>query len=73
MTDHTMTMDNAAAIEAMLDAAGLKPSADEREALGSLYATFKPGLDALYALPAVRYEAPALVFQAAPKLDVWGA
>jgi hypothetical protein len=68
-----MTIDNAVAIDAMLDAAGLQPSADEREALSRLYATFKPGLDALYALPEVRYEAPALVFQAAPKLDPWGA
>jgi hypothetical protein len=68
-----MTIDNAVAIDAMLDAAGLQPSADEREALSKLYATFKPGLDALYALPEVRYEAPALVFQAAPKLDAWGA
>jgi hypothetical protein len=68
-----MTTDNAATIDAMLDAAGLQPSADERAALGRLYATFKPGLEALYALPEVRYEAPALVFQAAPKLDAWGA
>lgn len=68
-----MTTSDAAAIDAMLSAAGLDPSAEEREALGALYATFKPGVDALYALPEVRYEAPALVFQAAPKLAAWGA
>jgi hypothetical protein len=67
-----MTTDDAA-IEAMLSAAGLQPSADEREALTVLYETFKPGVDALYALPEARYEAPALVFQAAPKLAAWGA
>lgn len=60
-------------IDAMLEAAGLDPSAEEREALGKMYATFKPGIDALYAMPEVRYEAPALVFQAAPKLQAWGA
>ncbi|HWI70534.1 MAG TPA: hypothetical protein VNT55_01165 [Baekduia sp.] len=68
-----MTTDDTAAMDAMLAAAGLQPSDDEKVALGQLYATFKPGIDALYALPAVRYEAPALVFQAAPKLDAWGA
>jgi hypothetical protein len=67
-----MTTDDAA-IEAMLSAAGLQPSPEERAALGALYAVFKPGVDALYALPEARYEAPALVFQAAPKLDAWGA
>jgi hypothetical protein len=60
-------------IDAMLSAAGLDPSPEEREALGQMYATFKPGIDALYAMPEVRYEAPALVFQAAPKLQAWGA
>jgi hypothetical protein len=67
-----MTTDDAA-IDAMLASAGLTPAPEERVALGELYATFKPGVDALYALPAARYEAPALVFQAAPKLDAWGA
>jgi hypothetical protein len=68
-----MSTNDAATIDAMLDAAGLHPATEERAALGRLYATFKPGIDALYALPEVRYEAPALVFQAAPKLDAWGA
>lgn len=66
-------MSSTETIDAMLSAAGLNPSPEEREALGAMYATFKPGMDALYALPEVRYEAPALVFQAAPKLQAWGA
>jgi hypothetical protein len=60
-------------IDAMLSAAGLNPSPEEREALAKMYATFKPGIDALYAMPEARYEAPALVFLAAPKLQAWGA
>jgi hypothetical protein len=68
-----MTTENGAAIDAMLDAAGLNPSAGERASLAALYGVFKPGVEALYALPEARYEVPALVFQAAPKLTPWGA
>lgn len=60
------------ALDAMLAAAGLSPSPAERTALGEMYAMFKSGVDALYAVPEARYEAPALVFQAAPKLAEWG-
>lgn len=60
-------------VDAKLAAAGVDPSDDERAALVELYATVKPGVEALYALRGVRYESPALVFQAAPKLDDWGA
>jgi hypothetical protein len=60
-------------IDAMLAAAGLAPSPEERAALGEMYAMFKPGVEALYAVPEARYESPALVFQAAPKLAEWGA
>jgi hypothetical protein len=66
-------IDDGAALDAMLAAAGLSPTADDRAAIGQLYAMFKPGVDALYALPEARYESPALVFQAAPKLAEWGA
>ncbi|MCW2953110.1 MAG: hypothetical protein JWQ48_2280 [Conexibacter sp.] len=62
-----------AAVDAMLDAAGLSPAPAEREQLLQMYALFKPGVEALYALPEARYEAPALVFQAEPKLTAWGA
>jgi murein DD-endopeptidase MepM/ murein hydrolase activator NlpD len=62
-----------AAVDAMLDAAGLSPAPAEREQLLQMYNLFKPGVEALYALPEARYEAPALVFQAEPKLTAWGA
>jgi hypothetical protein len=63
----------ATAIDAMLAAAGLTTSAEERERLLEMYALFRPGVEALYAMPEARYEAPALVFQAEPKLTAWGA
>jgi hypothetical protein len=62
-----------ATLDAMLDAAGIVAAPAEREQLHALYARFKPGIDALYALPEARYEAPALVFQAEPKLTPWGS
>jgi hypothetical protein len=68
-----LTETEAAAVDAMLGVAGLSPSDGERERLHQMYAVFKPGIEALYALPEARYEAPALVFQAAPKLAAWGA
>lgn len=61
-----------AAVDAMLAAAGLSMTPDERERLLQMYALFRPGVEALYALPEARYEAPALVFQAEPKLKSWG-
>jgi hypothetical protein len=67
------TAADAAAVDAMLAAAGLTVAADERERLLEMYAIYRPGIAALYDLPEVRYEAPALVFQAEPKLQAWGA
>lgn len=61
-----------ATLDAMLDAAGVIAAPAEREELMRLYALFKPGVDALYAVPEARYEAPALVFQADPPLETWG-
>lgn len=61
----------AAMVDAMLVAAGLDPSASERENLIATYAMFKPAIEALYAVAEARYESPALVFQAAPKLTPW--
>jgi hypothetical protein len=60
------------AVDAMLGAAGITPTSEEREQLLDMYALYRPGIDAMYALPEVRYEAPALVFQAEPKLAEWG-
>jgi hypothetical protein len=62
-----------ATLDAMLDAAGIVATPAEREQLLAMYAQFKPGVDAMYALPEARYEAPALVFQAEPKLTPWRA
>jgi hypothetical protein len=64
---------DAGAVDAMLAAAGLSVTPDERERLLEMYAIYRPGIEALYALPEARYEAPALVFQAEPKLTAWGA
>jgi hypothetical protein len=61
----------AAVVDAMLAAAGLSPEATEREELIATYTMFKPSVESLYAVPEARYEAPALVFQAAPKLAPW--
>ena len=58
-------------IDAMLEAAGLDPSAEERVAMAEMYHVFKPGVDALYALPECKYEVPALVFDANPPLARW--
>jgi hypothetical protein len=63
----------AGAVDAMIAAAGLSMTPEERERLLEMYALYRPGIEALYALPEARYEAPALVFQAAPKLTAWGA
>jgi hypothetical protein len=65
--------DDHAAFTAMLEAAGLKPSDAERAELAAAYATFKPGVDALYALPEAKYEDPALVFVSDPHLTPWRA
>jgi hypothetical protein len=69
----TTEADQSAVVDAMLAAAGLSPGAAEREDLIAAYAMFKPAVEALYAVPEARYEASALVFQAAPKLTPWGA
>ncbi|GCD90162.1 hypothetical protein [Nocardioides sp. LS1] len=65
--------DHSAVVDAMIAAAGLSPSVTEREGLIATYGGFKPLVEALYAVPEARYEVPALVFQAAPKLTPWRA
>jgi hypothetical protein len=72
-SERTPEPDQSAVVDALLAAAGLSPEATEREGLIATYAMFKPVVEALYAVPEARYEAPALVFQAAPKLTPWGA
>lgn len=63
----------AAAVDALLAAAGLSPEPAEREELIATYAMLKPVVEALYGVSEARYEVPALVFQAAPKLTPWRA
>jgi hypothetical protein len=62
-----------AAVDAALAAAGLNVAPEERARLLEMYALYRPAIAALYVLPEVRYEVPALVFQADPKLQTWGA
>ena len=69
-TDTAPTRDQ---LDILLALAGLDPDDGEREQLAATYAMMRPGVEALYAMPEARYEAPALVFQAAPKLERWGA
>lgn len=59
-------------VDVMLASAGISPTADDREMMLEIYAVCRPGIEAMYALPEARYESPALVFQAEPKLDEWG-
>lgn len=58
-------------VQTMLDAAGLAPDEEARMAVATLYAALRPGVDALYELPEIRSESPALGFAAAPPLDSW--
>lgn len=62
-----------AVVAAMLAAAGLDPDDKEREVLLATYAMLKPVVEALYAVTEARYEVPALIFEAAPKLTPWRA
>lgn len=73
MSDPAVSTPDAAQVDAMLAASGLTMSPDERERMLEMYALYRPAVESLYALPEARYEAPALVFQAEPKLTVWGA
>jgi hypothetical protein len=57
--------------EAMLAAAGLRPSEKESAQLVEFYAGLKPRIDALNAVAEARYESPALVFQPRPKRGSW--
>lgn len=58
-------------VDVMLESAGISLTAEDREGLLAMYAVCRPGIQAMYALPEARYESPALVFQAQPKLANW--
>jgi hypothetical protein len=65
MSDTEMT------VRTLLATAGLSPSEEEIAALVGVYPRHKAGIESLYAIPAVRYEAPALVFNPTPVFADW--
>ncbi|MDQ8044419.1 MAG: hypothetical protein AAGC46_00180 [Solirubrobacteraceae bacterium] len=66
-----MSTDQLATVNTLLAAAGVDPSAAERETLTEMYAMFKGGVELIHAMPEARYEVPALVFEADPELTEW--
>ncbi|MFN8075105.1 MAG: hypothetical protein U0Q15_06745 [Kineosporiaceae bacterium] len=53
------------AVDLMLDLQGIPASPDEREAMAATFAASRAAAAALYTLPGVRYELPALTWSAA--------
>jgi hypothetical protein len=66
-----MTTDPNHPVDILLALHGLQPAPGDRETIAAMYDVFRPGVDALYALPEARYEVPALVFVARPPLQEW--
>ncbi|WP_069166379.1 hypothetical protein [Nocardia altamirensis] len=60
------------AVRIMLGAAGLPADAAEICGQAAKYRDFRAAIDALYAVPAVRYADPALRFDAHPGREQWG-
>lgn len=60
-----------ARLDALLAAAGLCESS-RREDLLEAYLALEGSVDALYRVPGVRYESPALIFAAAAPGPAWG-
>src|SRR5262245_3658022 len=58
-------------MDAALAAAGLVLTPEDRRAALEVYAVLQPLVAALYEVPDARYEVPALVFDANPKLRAW--
>jgi hypothetical protein len=58
-------------VRTLLGAAGLEADADELAKLTEIYPAVRSMVESLYALEATRYEAPALVFDAAPTFADW--
>jgi len=65
------TEDTQLTVQTLLAIAGLNPSSDEVATLVDAYPTFKAGIESLYAIPEVRYEAPALIFDPTPVFADW--
>lgn len=59
-----MSADPQTVVPALLAAAGLSPSAEEVATLVDGYPALLARIDALFAVPGVRYEEPALVYSA---------
>jgi hypothetical protein len=58
-------------VRQFLKAAGLSPSEDEIATLAAAYPAHKAGIESLYAIPEVRYESPALIFDPTPVFEDW--
>lgn len=58
-------------VGALLDAAGLCPSAEEVRALEKAYPQVRSMIDALYAVSEARYEVPAVHFAPRPVFSPW--
>jgi hypothetical protein len=60
-------------VSVLLGNAGLSPSAEELSVLEGIYPALKAGIESLYAIPEIRYEAPALVFNPDPVFSDWAS
>lgn len=60
-----------ATVRTFLATAGLSPSEEEIAALVEVYPRHKAGIESLYAIPAARYESPALIFNPTPVFADW--
>jgi hypothetical protein len=58
-------------VQAFLAAAGLPADPDEVTFLVGQYQIHKAAIESLYAIPAARYEAPALIFDPTPTFADW--
>jgi len=58
-------------VRCLLAEAGLAPSDAEVASLTRLYARHKAGIESMYAIPAARYESPALIFNPTPVFADW--
>ncbi|MFG1797546.1 hypothetical protein [Nocardia sp. NPDC049149] len=59
-------------VRTLLAAAGLPADAAEIRGQAAKYHDFRAAVDALYAIPAVRYADPALRFDVRPTREGWG-
>ncbi len=60
-------------VRTLLAAAGLSPSEEEIAQMVAAYPDHKAGIESLYAIPAVRYESPGLIFSPTPVFADWAS